>query len=250
MSTPTESAAATGPGEAAAPTAAAPALDSLARRTVIGVVAALAFWLATFVPARTLRWPGGWLGLALVIGGLLWQDAYVRRRNPGLMERRRRAGAGTPWWDRALMGFGQLCTFAIFVVGGLEGARRHPGFVPLPLWLGGLGLWALGQGLVAWAMSANAFFEGTIRLQSDVAHQVVSAGPYRYVRHPGYAGILVYSASLPLLFGAVHAFIPAALVLGWLLPRTILEDRFLRAQLPGYADYAGRVRWRWVPGVW
>ena len=110
-------------------------------------------------------------------------------------------------------------------------------------------LWACGQWIVAWAMGANPFFEGTIRLQDDQGHRVVSSGPYRYLRHPGYAGFLLYYASIPLLFGSLLAAIPAALVLLWILPRTFVEDRFLAAHLAGYADYARRVRWRLVPFV-
>ncbi len=252
MSTETHTAqdAAQQPTPAAAPSAAAPALDSPIRRTLTFLIVAVVFALLTFVPARTLRWPGGWLALAIVLAGLLWQDAYVRRRNPGLMERRRRRRPETPWWDRALVIYSQLCGFAHFVVAGLFGARRHPGWVPLPLFLPGLLVWAGGQWLVARAMAANEFFEGTIRLQDDVGHRVIDTGPYAFVRHPGYVGLLVYSVGLALLFGALPALVPAALTAGWLLPRTLVEDRFLRAQLPGYAEYARRVRSRWVPGLW
>ncbi len=227
-----------------------PASDSLTRRILTFLAAAATFVVLTFVPAWTLRWPGGWLALGILLAGLLWQDAYVRRRNPGLMERRRRHRPETPWWDWALVIASQLCGFAIFVVAGLFGSRRYPGWVPLPLFLAGLVVWAVGQWIVAWAMATNLFFEGTIRLQGDVGHRVIDTGPYAFVRHPGYSGLLVYSVGLALLFGALPALVPAVLTAGWLLPRTLLEDRFLRAQLAGYAEYARRVQWRWVPGLW
>jgi len=83
-----------------------------------------------------------------------------------------------------------------------------------------------------------------------VDHTVVRGGPYRYVRHPGYVGFLLYFFAIPLLLGSVWGLPVAALVLVWLLPRTIAEDRFLQRNLPGYGDYVRQVRWRWVPGVW
>ncbi len=227
-----------------------PGPDSGRRRALQWLVAAAVFGAITFGCARTLRWPAGWLTLALVMAGLFWQDIRVRSRNPGLMERRRRRQPGTPWWDTTLVIYSQLCGFAIFAVAGWTGAHRYAGFVPWPLWLAGLLLWGVGQAIVTWAMSTNEFFEGTIRLQTDAGHRVISTGPYAYVRHPGYIGLFVYSCGLPFLFGAPLALMPALLTLGWLLPRTIVEDRVLRANLPGYAEYARRVRWRWVPGLW
>ncbi len=224
--------------------------DSGARRLLQWLGVAVAFGALTFGFAWRLRWPAGWVALALVLAGLFWQDIHVRRHNPGLMERRRRHRPETPWWDWVLVIYSQICGFALFAVAGFYGARRFPGLVPLPLFLPGLLIWGLGQWIVASAMATNEFFEGTIRLQSDVGHRVISTGPYAVVRHPGYIGLLVYSVGLALLFGALPALVPAFLVLGWILPRTILEDRFLRAQLPGYAEYAARVRWRWVPFLW
>ena len=237
--------------EAAPPSPGAQAPQTSALRlSLLRLVPALGIGAATFIPAGTLRWPGGWLGVVLVVGGIIGQDMYVRRRNPGLMERRTRAGAGTPRWDRALMAYAHLCTIALFLVAGWDGARRYPGFPPPSVWLAGLALWGVGQWLVAWAMGTNAFFEGTIRLQEDVGHHVIDRGPYAILRHPGYAGLIVYYFGIPLLFGSLRAVIPAALTLLWLLPRTIAQDRFLRVNLPGYMDYARRVRARLVPGVW
>jgi protein-S-isoprenylcysteine O-methyltransferase Ste14 len=220
------------------------------RRALGLAVVLLLLVAAVFLPARRPTWPAGWACVALVFAGLVAQDVHVRRRNPGLLERRRRSGAGTPAWDRAIVACAQVLTPTLFVVSALDGAHRHPVFPPLPVWLAGLALWAAGQTLVAWAMGANAFFEGTIRLQADVDHTVVRGGPYRYVRHPGYVGFLLYFFAIPLLLGSAWGLPVAALVLVWLLPRTIAEDRFLQRNLPGYGDYARQVRWRWVPGVW
>lgn len=229
----------------------APLARATRLRRVLGYGALLVVLSAlVFLPARRLDWPAGWTCITLVWLGLLGQDRYVRGRNPGLMERRRRPGAGTPAWDRALMGFAHVLTPALFIVSALDGGRRWPALPPPASWRAGVVLWAAGQTLVAWAMGTNAFFEGTIRLQEDVGHRVVSDGPYRYVRHPGYAGFLLYFPSIPLLLGSPWGLAVSALVCVWLLPRTVAEDRFLLRHLVGYREYAARVRWRWLPGVW
>jgi len=99
-------------------------------------------------------------------------------------------------------------------------------------------------------MLANRFFSGVVRIQNERGHSVVSDGPYRWVRHPGYAGGFIGDLALPLLLGSAWAFIPAALTAGAVVLRTALEDRTLQAELPGYREYAQRTRFRLLPGVW
>ena len=99
-------------------------------------------------------------------------------------------------------------------------------------------------------MGENPFFEKTVRIQSDRGHRVVDIGPYRLVRHPGYLGFFGWILSTPLLLGSWWAFVPALLSIAGIVVRTALEDRTLKAELPGYADYAKRTRYRLVPGIW
>jgi protein-S-isoprenylcysteine O-methyltransferase Ste14 len=99
-------------------------------------------------------------------------------------------------------------------------------------------------------MVANRYFSGIVRIQTDRGHQVVSAGPYRFVRHPGYVGGILASFAMPLALGSVVALIPAVISVALTVVRTALEDKTLQAELPGYADYAQRVRHRLLPGVW
>jgi protein-S-isoprenylcysteine O-methyltransferase Ste14 len=107
-----------------------------------------------------------------------------------------------------------------------------------------------GYLLTLWTMRRNAFFEGSVRLQSDYDHRVVSDGPYRVVRHPGYLGLTLYNCVLPLVMESVWGFIGVGYYLIILIWRTALEDRFLSENLPQYADYAKRTRWRLFPGIW
>jgi protein-S-isoprenylcysteine O-methyltransferase Ste14 len=99
-------------------------------------------------------------------------------------------------------------------------------------------------------MAVNPHFEGTVRLQRELGHRVIAVGPYAVIRHPGYLGLIAWGVSGPLLLCSVAALVPAALVVGWIVLRTALEDAFLRRELAGYAEYTAQVRWRLVPGLW
>lgn len=99
-------------------------------------------------------------------------------------------------------------------------------------------------------MIVNRFFSAVVRLQTDRGHHVVTAGPYRIVRHPGYVGIIVGCMCSPIALGSWLAAVPMVPCLALFVRRTVLEDRFLRENLDGYADYANRVRYRLLPGLW
>jgi protein-S-isoprenylcysteine O-methyltransferase Ste14 len=107
----------------------------------------------------------------------------------------------------------------------------------------------LGTLGLMWAMNANRFFSAFVRIQQNRGHQVVDAGPYRLVRHPGYAFWSLRTLGVPLLFGSNWAFIVAGLFVGMLVVRTMLEDRVLQKELPGYKEYAGRVTWKTIKGI-
>jgi protein-S-isoprenylcysteine O-methyltransferase Ste14 len=103
---------------------------------------------------------------------------------------------------------------------------------------------------VLWAMASNPFFATTVRIQAERGHTVASSGPYQWIRHPGYAGSLVYTLMTPLVLCSWWTVIPAVLTIALIILRTGLEDQTLKTELPGYEEYAGRVRHRLVPGVW
>ncbi len=207
-------------------------------------------WLAgPFVAAGTFRWPAFWLYVSTIVTGALVQRVYVSRRNPGVLARRRDVGAGTKGWDMAwTFVFAPLTALAPIVAG--LGVRF--GWPTLPLPFAALGVLANTAGGVVWAraMAANAHFESTVRIQHDIGHAVVDAGPYRLVRHPGYASFLVGGLGAPLMLLSWPALATGPILAAWFVVRTVLEDATLRRELPGYADYARRVRFRLVPGVW
>ena len=108
----------------------------------------------------------------------------------------------------------------------------------------------VGYAIGSWALMENRFFSGVVRIQVERGHQVVTTGPYRWVRHPGYAGALLTYWLTPVLLDSLWTFLPVAAMTVVLIIRTALEDRTLTSELLGYAEYAGRTRFRLLPGIW
>jgi protein-S-isoprenylcysteine O-methyltransferase Ste14 len=217
---------------------------------ITGIVAFATLTLLLFLPAGRLDWLEAWIWLGLTLTGALVVMAHVHRRNPGLAERRRRLGAGTPEWDRVMIMLLRLSFVAVLIVSGLD--RGRYGWSSL-----GLGAPAAGAALVVvallgigWSMGANRHFETTVRIQEELEHRVIDQGPYRFVRHPGYLYLALLWEGSALMLGSAWALIPATVGVLVLVVRTALEDRFLLSRLEGYREYAGRVRSRLVPFVW
>jgi protein-S-isoprenylcysteine O-methyltransferase Ste14 len=108
----------------------------------------------------------------------------------------------------------------------------------------------LGSMFGTWAMLANRFFSSHVRIQTDRGHNVVSSGPYRILRHPGYAGAVLGWVAAPVFFSSIWVVIPAVFAIAAGILRTSLEDQTLQEELPGYKEYASKVRYRLVPGIW
>lgn len=220
----------------------------VAYRVWVGVVF-LAWLGGPFLAAGRAGWLEGWAYFAALAAALVLHRRYVAGRNPELLRRREKMGEGTRRWDIAWnVGFWPLMA-SVAIVAGFDERR---GWMPMTgwLWLAGLLLLAGGFGLSAWAMAVNPHFEGTVRIQKERDHRVIDVGPYRRVRHPGYVGLALWALGTPFLLLSWSAFVPAFSVVGWIALRTALEDRTLRDELSGYRDYASRVRFRLVPGLW
>ncbi len=190
-----------------------------------------------------------WAYLAVVATPGFVLLPLLRRLSPGLLEERLRPGPGER--DRAGTPLIALHLSIMLVVSGLDVGRFHwSGRVPLGLQVVGLVGAAIGYAFAGWALLVNPFFSSAVRVQADRRQTVVTRGPYAVVRHPGYAGSLFFSAWSAVALGSWWALLPMALLLPALVRRTALEDAMLRSELAGYADYARRVRFRLVPGLW
>ncbi len=202
-----------------------------------------------FVHARRLGWTLGWIYVGIVVATLTINLACLLRWNPELIRRRMRLGKFTKTWDKVWAVLFALVIIAIYVVAVIE-ARDGVSSAPGAAWLLGLAIFVPGWALVTWSMVVNPFFEKTVRIQTDHGHRVIETGPYAYVRHPGYVGFAGWMLSTPLLLASTWAFVPALIAVIGFVIRTALEDRMLHAELPGYTEYATRVRFRLIPGVW
>lgn len=226
---------------------------SLARRMWLAL-AAEAFVLGGLLlgAAGRLDWPAAWAFLALLFILSAPMSVWLLRRDPALLRERLSAPVqpGQPLWDRLVL-IALLAGFvAWLVLIGLDAGRYRWSF--MPDWLQGTGAALLiGAFWISWRVfRANTFLAPVVRIQVERAHKVVSTGPYAVVRHPLYAGALLFFAAVPLMLGSWWGLVGGGALAGLIVLRTALEDRILRQSLDGYADYAARVRYRLVPGLW
>jgi protein-S-isoprenylcysteine O-methyltransferase Ste14 len=220
---------------------------NVARRVAQMIVFDGLMALLLFACAGTLAWPYAWLYTAAavvvqLVGALTMPLDMVAERGS--------RKEGTETWDTVLAGLLMVAFFSIYLVAGLDYRWQATGPVAVGWHLAGGAVFVLGCALEMWAMRANRFFSTAVRMQLDRGHAVASGGPYRYVRHPGYVGMILQVTGTPVLLGSLWALIPGAAMVLLLIVRTRLEDRTLRRKLPGYDEYAARVRCRLLPGVW
>jgi len=206
--------------------------------------------LAVIMFVSAGRWDWGWAWAYMGVSmGILVVNALVMP--PELIAERGKSGKeDVKRWDRVVTTISILPALGAPLVSGLDEQFGWSPQLAVAIHLGGLALLVLGQGLFTWSMVSNKFFSTTVRIQMDREHTVATGGPYRYVRHPGYVGFIVSAFAMPLALGSLWALIPAAMTLCLFVVRTALEDRTLQAELSGYKEYAQRVRYRLLPGVW
>lgn len=199
------------------------------------------------------NWMQAWVFFILYMLTVIISRVVVFFVHPELLAERAAAAEkeNVKSWDKPLVFFMGLVFPSIgLLVAGLD--RRFGWSAPLAAgwqWLAG-GVLALSFVFSIWAMAENAFFSAYVRIQHERGHQVISSGPYRLVRHPGYAGGIVSNLTLPILLGSAWAFIPSLFVIIITLVRTSLEDRTLIQELDGYAEYTRKTRYRLFPGIW
>jgi protein-S-isoprenylcysteine O-methyltransferase Ste14 len=217
------------------------------------VVVYLFIPLVLLVCGGDIGWWQAWIYAPLIvvagIGGRIWAE----RRHPGLLAERQNIEKiqSAKAWDKVLAPLMALSlSFPLVIVAGLD--HRHDWSPAFPLWLivPGFILIALGYAFATWALVENRFFSTMVRIQTDRGHVVCDTGPYRFVRHPGYAGNIPPLLGIVLALGSVWTLVPAVVALIIAVIRTALEDQTLKEELPGYRDYARRVHYRLIPGIY
>lgn len=207
--------------------------------------------LPLFVSQHWNWWEAWAYGLLSVLS-FVASRLLVARRHPDLIAERARymQHEDAQPWDKRLAPLMGLAGILVLLIAGLDELMEwSPGF-SLTVKIAALAVMLGGYALTSYALVENRFFSGMVRLQTDRDQKVVSSGPYRWMRHPGYAGALLVYLVTPLFFDSTLAYLPTLLVIGLYVIRTSLEDGFLQGNLDGYRDYAKRVRYRLLPGIW
>jgi protein-S-isoprenylcysteine O-methyltransferase Ste14 len=216
------------------------------------IIAYLFIPLVLLISGWDLGWWQGWFYSALIVVAGIGPRMWAEKRHPGLMAERGKFGKtqDVKSWDKVLAPLMAVSiSFPLFIVAGLD---HRFGWSPVfPTWLNILGfiLIVLGYTLAGWALAENRFFSTVVRIQTDRGHMVCDSGPYRIVRHPGYAGNILALPGIMLALDSIWTIIPVIVALIIAVIRTALEDKTLQEELPGYRDYARRVRYRLIPGV-
>jgi len=206
-----------------------------------------------FIAAGRLNWVWAWVYVGIVVFFTLVSRIAVMRTNPDLLAERAQSldREDVRGWDRLILFFLLLVgPLAMMIVAGLDERFGWSPQIPLTPRLVALAIIVLGYTVGTWAMAVNRYYSAVVRIQKDRGQTVITDGPYRFVRHPSYATGIVSSLMIPILLGSLWALIPTILVALGTIIRTALEDRTLLEELDGYKEYAQRVRYRLLPGIW
>lgn len=217
------------------------------------VVAVIIMPLLPILIAWRWNWWEAWLLAIVIIFGFSISRLLASRKHPGILAERSNSFSrkDAKPWDKTLapiMAFGGL--FILLISGLEERFNWSPEPYSVPVKIVAIAVLVSAYVFSSWAMIENAYFSGIVRIQADRGHAVCSSGPYRIVRHPGYIGATLSYLAMPFLLDSVWSLIPFILLLVVTIIRTKLEDQTLQSELPGYRDYAAKVKYRLFPGIW
>jgi protein-S-isoprenylcysteine O-methyltransferase Ste14 len=209
------------------------------------------FALDLFLPAGSIAWLAGWVFLVLFFGFFVGTTLWLYRHNPALMQERMRATASDQQgWDKVYYPLLLASFFIWLALSALDAARLHWSRVPLAFQLIGLIILLGSFYLLFGVFRENSYLSSLVRVQEERGHSVVSTGPYRFVRHPMYAGILIFELGTPLLLGSWYGILFGLVPALMLARRAVLEERTLSRELTGYTAYMSKVKYRIIPYVW
>lgn len=231
-----------------------PARKKMGARSIISLLLSLIVSpLALFLAAGTFNWGMGWISIGVIFGGSILSRVIMAAKNPDLVKERatgmdaRDSKAFDRWLVPIIGIFGPMLTFII------AGLNKRFGWLPevsFTLEIAGVVGVILAFLITTWAMVVNRYFSSVVRIQTDRHQQVIMEGPYRFVRHPAYAGSVVGSIMMPFMLGSFWALIPGILTSVAIFIRTGYEDRTLQAELPGYIEYLRKTPKKLIPGIW
>ena len=206
--------------------------------------------LLLFLAAGTVDWIAGWAMVIVMAGWVIATAIVVIPRCPELLAERVGPKKGAKTWDTVVLSLYGMTMMIMWIVAGLDVRYGWSSGIGPVAQIGAMLLVIAGHALVVWATGVNAFFSQVVRIQAERGHTVVNTGPYRYVRHPAYAGAIVLVLGAPIMLGSWWALVPGIICAILMIARTALEDKTLQAELPGYVEYTQHTRFRLLPGVW
>ena len=206
--------------------------------------------LLLFLSAGTLRWPQAWILIIMLTLFFLLYLYWALFKDPAQTQERSQVSKNVKHWDKVIISIYSILLPTIFIVAGLDVGRFKlitvPLFVLLPGWVGLL----IAPGIIFWTITTNTYLSRFARIQDDRNQEVIVSGPYRFIRHPMYFGIIILFLCLGPALGSFFALIPGLMIDALFIIRTAKEDKMLLDELPGYLDYSHKVHYRLIPGVW
>lgn len=217
---------------------------------VRALLATIVIFAVIFITAGRIDYWQGWIYTLLTC--LIFLITYfVIKDNPELMTERLRPGVGIKWWDKIYFPLSTSFGFLTIILAALDTGRfGWSKSVNWSSYLAGYVLFITGHAIFLWAKRTNPFFSSVVRIQSERDHQVCDAGLYQHIRHPGYAGAILFGVTTPVIMGSTWGVLPAVLAAILLVIRTKQEDEMLQNELPGYREYAQKVKYRLISGIW
>ena len=220
---------------------------NILKRLIQVTISVILITILLLVSAGKTDWIYAWVYIISSVLVIIINACIFPRE---LISERGRKKDNVEKWDKLITRLLTLLWLALYIVSGLDIRFRLS--LELASWIhiSGLVIFILGNALVSWAMISNIYFSRAVRIQYDRGHTVSIGGPYRFMRHPGYVGMIIYLLATPLILGSIWAFIPASLTGILFIIRTAFEDNTLKHKLEGYKEYAERVKYRLIPGIW
>jgi len=221
------------------------------RSIIVQTISLIIGLMVLFISAGTLAWINGWLYTGLVSIYWVISTVVLARVNPEMLNARGNVvKKGTKGFERIWVVIYPTLTFVNLVVMGFDAVRFQWSSMPFWLTYVGILMFVFAILLAFWAMAVNKFFEWTARIQDDRQQYVCTTGPYKIMRHPGYAGGIVSLLAYPFILGSWCGFVLTGISAMIIVIRTALEDSMLQNELPGYREYANQVKYRLIPLIW
>ncbi|MBN1412976.1 MAG: isoprenylcysteine carboxylmethyltransferase family protein [Spirochaetales bacterium] len=220
-------------------------------KKVLRILSGLIIMLtAFFLPAGTLFWVEAWVLIGIYLSAVTAFILWLKKYDPALLKERAEKKKEGKSWDKGLLLLYSILLIAMIITCGLDAVRFRWLPVPLPVQITGFAMFLPVMLIIFRVHGENTYASEVVRIQKDRGHHVISTGPYRFVRHPMYSGIIILMLSLPLALGSFIAESFSILIIIVFVIRTCREDTTLMNELPGYKEYAEKVRFRLIPGIW